>query len=376
MAFEKQVLFGIKMLNQVSFKLPESPSLASLATLQQIDLTELSGTSVACKLHPNQNHESIALTAKTLGVVMDPIASINPKKDTTLAILLAAQKRGWNIIYFELADIGLEQEIAIGHGKRLKVFDDLKNWFDFEGDIKLELGTIDAILMRKDPPFDSRFLMATHILEAAEKQGALVVNKPSSLRDCNEKLFATEFPQCGPELIVSANPVALREFHQLHGDVIFKPLDGMGGASIFRVKKDDPNLSVIIETLLGDGRDMIMAQRYIPEIVDGDKRILLVDGEPVPQTLARIPAIGESRGNLAAGGSGVAQPLSKRDLWICEQIKPVIKEKQLLFVGVDVIGDYLTEINVTSPTCVRELNAQCDLDIGSDLLVAIESKLN
>lgn len=313
---------------------------------------------------------------KTLGVVMDPIAAINPKKDTTLAILLAAQKRGWKLVYFELDGLGLEKNRAVGHGKQLRVFDDLKHWYEFGDDISQELGALDAIIMRKDPPFDSQFLMSTFVLEAAERQGALVVNKPSSLRDCNEKIFATEFPQCGPELIVSANPQTLREFHKQYGDVIFKPLDGMGGKSIFRVKQDDPNLSVIIETLLGDDRRMVMAQRYIPEIVDGDKRILLIDGEPVSHALARIPAIGESRGNLAAGGAGVAQPLSDRDLWICEQIKPILKEKELLFVGIDVIGDYLTEINVTSPTCVRELDAQCDLDIAGDLINAINLKLS
>jgi len=307
---------------------------------------------------------------------MDPISTINPKKDTTLAIMLAAQKRGWELFYFELDGLGLENERAFGRGKRLRVFDDLDHWFEFEDEVSLALGSLDAIIMRKDPPFDGPFLMSTFILEAAEREGALVVNKPSSLRDCNEKIFATEFPQCGPPLMVSAQPQALREFHKEHGDVIFKPLDGMGGKSIFRVKKEDPNLSVIIETLLGEERRMVMAQRYIPEIVDGDKRILLVDGEPAPHALARIPAIGESRGNLAAGGSGVAQPLTERDLWICEQVKPVLKEKELLFVGIDVIGDYLTEINVTSPTCIRELDAQCNLDIAGDLINAINLKLS
>ncbi len=315
------------------------------------------------------------MSARTLGVVMDPIQTINPKKDTTLAILLAAQARGWKINYFELDDLAIEKHRPVGKGKTLKVFDNLEHWFEFGEALDVKLGSLDAIIMRKDPPFDSRFLMSTYILEAAEREGALVVNKPSSLRDCNEKIFATEFPQCGPELIVSAQPQTLREFHKEHGDVIFKPLDGMGGKSIFRARQDDPNVSVIIETLLGDDRDMIMAQRYIPEIVNGDKRILLIDGEPVPHSLARIPAIGESRGNLAAGGSGVAQPLTERDHWICQQVKATLKEKALLFVGIDVIGDYLTEINVTSPTCVRELNQQCNLDIGGDLIDAIESKL-
>jgi glutathione synthase len=229
--------------------------------------------------------------------------------------------------------------------------------------------------MRKDPPFDMDFIYSTYILEAAQREGVLIVNDPRSLRDCNEKLFATQFPQCCPPLIVAASAERLKAFHAQHGDVIFKPLDGMGGASIFRIQQGDPNLSVIIETLTDHGRQQIMAQKYLPEIVDGDKRILLVDGVPAPYGLARIPLAGETRGNLAAGGSGVAKPLTDRERWICDQVGPVLKEKGLLFVGLDVIGDYLTEINVTSPTCVRELDRAHDLDIAGDLMDSIAAKL-
>ena len=239
----------------------------------------------------------------------------------------------------------------------------------------MPLGELDAILMRKDPPFDMDFIYSTYILEAAQREGTLVVNDPRSLRDCNEKLFATQFPQCCPPLIVAASAARLKAFHAEHGDVIFKPLDGMGGASIFRVKAGDPNLSVIIETLTDHGRQQIMAQKFLPEIVDGDKRILMVDGIPAEYGLARIPMSGETRGNLAAGGSGVAMPLTDRERWICSQVAPVLREKGLLFVGLDVIGDYLTEINVTSPTCVRELDRAHQLDIAGDLMEAIASKL-
>ncbi|MGB1192678.1 MAG: glutathione synthase, partial [Pseudomonadales bacterium] len=224
--------------------------------------------------------------------------------------------------------------------------------------------------------FDSQFLYTTFILESAEKQGTLIVNKPQSLRDCNEKVFATEFPQCCPPVLITANAEAIRDFYKEHNDIILKPLDGMGGASIFRVQANDPNLSVIIETLTEHQTKSIMAQRYIPEIVSGDKRILLVDGKPVPFALARIPAAGETRGNLAAGGRGEARALTERDYWICEQVAPALREKGLLFVGIDVIGDYLTEINVTSPTCIRELDDQCDLNIAGQLMDAIEEKLN
>ena len=310
-----------------------------------------------------------------LGVVMDPIADINVKKDTTLAMLLAAQRRGWELYYMEQSDLSLDQGLARATVRRLSVEDNPESWFEVGSQQDIALCDLDVVLMRKDPPFDMDFIYSTYILEAAQREGTLVVNDPRSLRDCNEKLFATQFPQCCPPLIVAASAARLKAFHAEHGDVIFKPLDGMGGASIFRVKAGDPNLSVIIETLTDHGRQQIMAQKFLPEIVDGDKRILMVDGVPAEFGLARIPMSGETRGNLAAGGSGVAMPLTDRERWICSQVAPVLREKGLLFVGLDVIGDYLTEINVTSPTCVRELDRAHQLDIAGDLMEAIASKL-
>jgi len=311
-----------------------------------------------------------------LGIVMDPIQSIHYKKDTSLAMLMAAQELGWELSYMEQSDLYLRDGIAIGLMRKLNVAWDEKQWFTLGEASEEPLSELDVILMRKDPPFDNEFIYSTYLLEQAESMGTLVVNKPQSLRDCNEKLYATQFPQCCPPVAVSGNATILKRFHAEHEDVIFKPLDGMGGSSIFRLRKDDPNVSVIIETLTDHGRTPIMAQRFIPEIVDGDKRILLIDGEPVPYALARVPAKGETRGNLAAGGTGVPQALSERDLWICQQVKESVKAKGLLFVGLDVIGDYLTEINVTSPTCIRELNNAYNLDIAGDLMRCIESKLN
>ncbi len=310
----------------------------------------------------------------TLGIVMDPISGINFHKDTSLSLLQAASSRGWGLIYFEQEHLFLEQDIAKGYGRILQVFDNAEHWYDLGERETRNLGDIDVILMRQDPPFDVSFLQTTFILEAAARQGALVVNDPRSLRDCNEKLFATQFPQCCPPLTVSRDSDHLRHFHTHYGDVIFKPLDGMGGSSIFRCKPDDPNLGVILETLTSSGQ-MIMAQQFIPDIRNGDKRILVIDGEPVPYCLARIPAAGETRGNLAAGGSGHPQPLSERDYWIAEQVAATLVEKGLLFVGLDVIGDYLTEINVTSPTCAREIDRAYNTDIGGRLLNAISRKL-
>lgn len=311
----------------------------------------------------------------SLGVVMDPIASIKYQKDTTLALLLAAQEQGWQLYYMEQSDLYLQQGEAYASMRNLSVKDSPDSWFHLGTRQENKLGSLNVILMRKDPPFDNEFIYSTYILEAAQKQGALVVNDPRSLRDCNEKVFATQFPQCCPPLLVSRDMLRLREFHEQHGDVIFKPLDGMGGSRIFRCRHDDPNLGVILETLTDFGQQTIMAQRYIPEIVDGDKRILVVDGEPVPYCLARIPSKGETRGNLAAGGRGVAQPLTAEDYWIVEQVAPSLKEKGLLFVGLDVIGRYLTEINVTSPTCAREIDKAYNTAIGARLIKAIEKRL-
>ena len=311
-----------------------------------------------------------------LGVVMDPIESINIHKDTTLAMLWAASDRGWQLNYMRQQDLYQTNGEPRAKVQPLQVFRDSDDSYQLGETEDIALGDLDVILMRKDPPFDNEFIYSTYILEAAERLGTLIVNKPQSLRDCNEKMFATQFPQCCPPLMVGRDQQRLREFHQQHGDVIFKPLDGMGGASIFRVKADDPNLGVILETLTNFGRTTIMAQRFLPEIVNGDKRILLINGEPVDYCLARIPAKGETRGNLAAGGTGRAQPLSKRDRWIADQVGPTVRKKGLLFVGLDVIGDYLTEINVTSPTCVREIDKQFNTDIAGLLMDCIDSKLS
>lgn len=310
-----------------------------------------------------------------LGIVMDPIQSITYKKDTSLAMLWAAAEKGWTLHYMELKDMFLDKGAAYAMTKPLSVFKDPEHFYELGEESRTALGDLDVILMRKDPPFDSEFMYSTMILAQAQRDGAMVVNDPNSLLECNEKLFATRFPQCGPEVLVTRRADLLRAFHKEHKDVIFKPLDGMGGSSIFRIKEDDPNVSVIIETLTQMGNEQIMAQKFIPEIKDGDKRILIVDGKPVPFGLARIPATGETRGNLAAGGRGEGRPLTDRDLWICEQVIPTLKEKGLMFVGLDVIGDYLTEINVTSPTCVRELDNQYDLNISMMLMDAIEARL-
>ena len=310
-----------------------------------------------------------------LGVVMDPIGAINYKKDSTLAMLLAAKKRGWKINYMEQKDLFLADGVAMARMCELKVFADPKHWFDLGEAQDKPLTALNVIIMRKDPPFDNEFLYTTQMLEYAEKNGVLVVNRPQSLRDFNEKLFATQFPHCCPPLLVSRDTQRLKAFHAQQRDVIFKPLDGMGGMSIFRVQQNDPNINVILETLTQHGQRQIMAQKFIPEIVNGDKRILVIDGEPVPYALARIPLAGENRGNLAAGGTGQALALNERDRWICAQVAPTLKATGLLFVGLDVIGDYLTEINVTSPTCIRELDKAYSLDIAGSLMDCISAKL-
>ena len=310
-----------------------------------------------------------------LGVVMDPIANITYTKDTTMAMLWAAQSRDWELFYMEQADLYLEDGVARASMAPLNVFHDPDHWFELGDSAPVELAELDVVLMRKDPPFDNEYIYSTYVLEAAERAGTLIVNRCQSLRDCNEKVFATQFPQCCPPVLVSASMPRLRDFHALYRDVIFKPLDGMGGSAIFRVKPEDPNVSVILETLTAYGTHTIMAQQFIPEISEGDKRILMINGEPVPYCLARVPLAGETRGNLAAGGSGRAQPLSERDAWIAAQVGPALRDKGLLFVGLDIIGDYLTEINVTSPTCIREIDAAYDLDIGGKLMDCIVEKL-
>ncbi len=310
-----------------------------------------------------------------VGIVMDPIGAIHYKKDTSLAMLLAAQSRGWDLLYMEMPDLYIRDGEARARVRPLSVAADPDDWYSLGEASDMPLAGMDVILMRKDPPVDAEFLVATWLLEMAERAGTLVVNPPAALRDCNEKLFATWFTQCIPPLVVSRDAARLREFHAEHQDIVLKPLDEMGGRSVFRVREGGDNLGVIIETLTRDGQRQIMAQKYLPEITQGDKRILLIDGEPVPYSLARIPSAGEHRGNLAAGGRGEGRLLTDRDRWIVEQVQPMIRERGLLFVGLDVIGDYLTEINVTSPTCVRELDREYDLDISSQLMDVIERRL-
>ncbi|WP_419812070.1 glutathione synthase [Bacterioplanoides sp.] len=310
-----------------------------------------------------------------LAVVMDPISQIAFKKDTSLALLNAAQERDCELWYMEQSDLYIENGIAMGRMAPLTVEMNPEKWYELGQYQHRPLSELNIILMRKDPPFDSEFIYSTYILERAEEAGVLIANKPQSLRDCNEKVFATAFPDLMTPTLVSRSAELLKKFHKDHGDVIFKPLDGMGGSSIFRLKQDDPNVSVIIETLTNHGQQQIMAQRFIPEIVDGDKRILMIDGEPVPYTLARIPAKGETRGNIAAGGTGVTQPLSDENRAIAEKVGPILKEKGLYFVGLDVIGNSLTEINVTSPTCVREISRDSGIDVAGQLIDTLLAKL-
>lgn len=310
-----------------------------------------------------------------LGMVMDPIGLINIKKDTSFAMLLEAQARGWELHYIELSDLFLLNGQAFARTRTLQVQRDAQGWYNFLCEQEIALSELDVVLMRKDPPFNQEYVYATYILEQAERQGVYVANKPQSLRDANEKMFTAWFPQCCTDTMVARNSEKIRCFLQQHKEIILKPLDGMGGASIFHVRENDPNLSVILETMTEHGRRFIMAQKYLPEIKAGDKRILLVNGEPIPYCLARIPAGGETRGNLAAGGHGEGRELSARDRWIAGQVGPVLREKGLIFVGIDVIGDYLTEVNVTSPTCVQELDKQFGLNISAILLDHIQFRL-
>lgn len=310
-----------------------------------------------------------------LGIVMDPISAINIKKDSSFAMLEQAQSRGYQLHYMEMADLYLLEGQARARTRLLNVRNDSNDWYQFGTEQDIALGELDVILMRKDPPFDTEFVYATYILERAEDAGCLIVNKPQSLRDANEKLFTAWFAEHTPKTLVSRDAARLKAFYQSEGDVILKPLDGMGGASIFRLKPQDPNVSVIIETLTAHGTQYAMAQRYIPAIVDGDKRVLVVNGEPVPYCLARIPASGETRGNLAAGGRGEARPLSDADWAIARAVGPALKAKGLIFVGLDIIGDRLTEINVTSPTCIREIEAAFPVSITGMLFDQIEQLL-
>ena len=312
---------------------------------------------------------------RLMGVVMDPIQSIDPKKDSTLAMLLAAQKHGFGIVYFGQQDLLVENGRALGQGRRLEVTDDPERWFELGDPWQSDLDDLSALLMRKDPPFDMEFIYTTYILQLAEDRGLLVVNRPSSLREINEKAYTAWFPDCTPPSLVARSREALLAFLAEHKKVVFKPLDGMGGRSIFVVSAGDVNTNVVIETLTDYGTRYTLCQRYIPEITEGDKRILLIDGRPVSHALARIPAPGESRGNLVMGAKGVGRELSARDRWICERVGPVLERKGVMFAGLDVIGDYLTEINVTSPTGIRELDREYGSRIAEDLIAAIERRL-
>jgi len=323
-------------------------------------------------LHPSKFFN--VMTIK-FGMVMDSIDQINIKKDSSFAMLLEAQSRGWEIHYMELNDLYLNNGIAQAKTRTLQVQRDENQWYQFIDQQDIALHSLDTIIMRKDPPFDQEYIYATYLLEQAERRGTYVVNKPQSLRDANEKLFTAWFPQCCADTLVAREPLRFKQFLQQHKEIILKPLDGMGGTSIFHVRENDPNLNVILEIMTEYSSRYIMAQRYLPEIKEGDKRILLVNGKPIPYALARIPTKGESRGNLAAGGRAEGRQLSKRDLWIAEQVGPTLKNKGLVFVGIDVIGDFLTEINVTSPTCIQELDQLFDLNISGQLMNHIESTL-
>ena len=311
----------------------------------------------------------------SIGAVMDPIQDITTRKDSTFAMLLEAQRRGWEIWYMELNDLFLKGDRTFARMQRLQVKDNPSNWYEFLSERTAPLDDLNAVLMRKDPPFNMEYIYTTYLLEQAEQHGALVVNRPQSLRDANEKLFTAWFPECCAPTLVAQDHSRILEFIAEQKDIILKPLGGMGGASIFRIRQGDPNTNVIIETLTGHGARFAMAQRFVPEITAGDKRILMIDGEPVPYALARIPKSGETRGNLAAGGTGKGIPLSENDFKIAQEVGPVLRERGILFAGLDVIGDYLTEINVTSPTCIRELDSLFNLNISAILMDRIEEKI-
>lgn len=310
-----------------------------------------------------------------IGIVMDPIEDVKIHKDSSFAMLLEAQSRGWELYYITMKDLYLDNGRCFASSKKLTVQREEGNFYQLEESVDHPLADLDAVLMRKDPPFDTEFIYATYLLERAEHEGCLIVNKPQSLRDANEKLFTAWFSEFTPDTLVTRSSAKIRAFHKKHKDIILKPLDGMGGASIFRIKEKDANLGVIIETLTEHETRYTMAQAFIPDIKDGDKRILIVDGEPMPYALARIPAKGETRGNLAAGGRGVAQPLSESDWFIANSIGPKLKEKGLIFVGLDVIGDKITEINVTSPTCIQEIDNAYGTNIAGKLMDAIEKRI-
>jgi glutathione synthase len=316
----------------------------------------------------------MAAESLKIGIVMDPIQSITPYKDSSLAMLLEAERRDAEIHYFEQKDLSLVSGKALGQSTLLHVRDDNDDWFDLGDQQTVELGDLDAILMRKDPPFDMEYIYTTYILDRAQDAGALVVNAPQALRDMNEKAYTAWFPQCTPPTLITRSMEEMKAFLIEHDRVVAKPLDGMGGRSIFAIQKGDKNANVIFETLTNYGTEFAVTQVFVPEIEAGDKRILLIEGEPVPYALARIPTGDDHRGNMVAGAVTQGQEMSERDHWICEQVGPVLRDAGVLFAGIDVIGDYLTEVNVTSPTGIRELDKQFDLNVAGRMFDAIENK--
>ena len=307
-----------------------------------------------------------------LGVVMDPIESINFKKDSTLAMMIEAQSKGHEIFYITPNALFIDSGIAFASSAKIEVKDNPSDWFSLEEEKIIKLSELNSILMRQDPPFNSDYIYNTYVLEMASREGVNIFNNPRSLRDCNEKVYASEFPQCCTKHLVTSNKLLLSQFVEEYKDTVIKPLDGMGGASIFRLKKNEPNLNVILETITHHFTQKVMIQEYIPQISEGDKRILVINGEPMGAAIARIPAEGELRGNLAAGASAVAKSLSERDIWICKEVGPSLVKKGLLLVGLDIIGDYLTEINVTSPTCFKEYKELCDIDVAKTFIDSVE----
>ena len=317
----------------------------------------------------------MAAKKRRIGVVMDPIESIKPKKDSSLAMLLEAERRDAEIHYMRQGDLKLLAGVALGRSRRLRVQDDPDDWFEAGEEEEIRLGDLDVILMRKDPPFDMEYVYTTYVLGRAEEAGALVVNRPRALRDINEKAYTAWFPQCAPLTLITRSMKEMKAFLAENGKIVVKPLDGMGGKSIFVVAAGDNNANVIFETLTENGSRFAMAQVFIPEIREGDKRILLIDGEPVPYALARIPSADDNRGNLVMGAVGEGRELTEKDRWICSEVGPVLRDKGVMFAGLDVIGDYLTEVNVTSPTGIRELDRLFELNIAGTLFDAIEARL-
>ncbi len=319
----------------------------------------------------SETNKASARVYKT-GIVMDPISEIKTYKDSSFAMLLEAQRRGHELYYMEPKDLFARDGRVFAAMQKLSVRDNTSDWFSLETLGNVALDELDMVLMRRDPPFDMNYIYTTYMLELAEKAGTLIINRPQSLRDANEKFFINHFSQCCVPMLISSESRRIRDFVAEHGHCVVKPLDGMGGESVFQVRVSDLNLNVILETITRHNSRPVMAQRYIDEITDGDKRILIVDGEPVPYALARFAGKGDFRGNLAKGGSSKGVPLSERDRWICSQVAPELKKRGILFAGLDVIGDWLSEVNVTSPTCIRELDAEFGLNIAAQLFDAAE----